>query len=130
MMNHLEQENVSSRLAVELSESFRKQNINDIKFKYLGPKMEDQDVIIVDSKCVTAQTQMNTSENVFNKGAKRIFSFVVHSKINDNWNQIDNTHLNEYITTNTIPQDNIESNKIRYFSIGKVLAECISRVHK
>jgi len=54
MINHLEQEDVQSRLAVELSESFRKSNINDIKFKYLGPKMEDQDVIIVDCKCVTA----------------------------------------------------------------------------
>ncbi len=129
MISHLEREGVSSRLGVLLSEFHRKEEV-DSKYSYLGPDREGKDVIIVDKKIVSAQTLLNAVESARAKGAKRVFSFVPHIIVqNEGLQLISQTHMTEFLTTNTIPILPHEIQFFKVFSIGKLLAECITRLH-
>ena len=130
MIQHLEKEGSKGRLAIQLSETIRFEQIKQMKFSYLGPNLKDKDVIIVDSKCLSALTLKNAVESAINNGANRIFSFIPHSPFTtETQQQLVNLDIKEYITTNTVPIDQNNNHRIRIFSIAKLLAECIKRLH-
>ncbi len=49
MIQHLEKEGCKGRLAIQLSETIRYEQIKTMKYSYLGPNLKGKDVIIVDS---------------------------------------------------------------------------------
>lgn len=82
MIDHLEKEGVKSRLGVLLSEFHRRNSLQDeLKYSYLGPEQKGKDIVMVDNKCVTAQTLTNAVDSAFARGAGRVFSFIPHNKM-------------------------------------------------
>lgn len=130
MIQHLEKEGTKGRLAIQLSETIRYEGIKQMKYSYLGPNLNGKDVIIVDSQCLSALTLKNAVESAMLNGANRIFSFVPHSTFSSQtMEQLVNLQIKEYITTNTLSFAQNNNQRIRVFSIAKLLAECIKRLH-
>jgi ribose-phosphate pyrophosphokinase len=87
-----------------------------------------RDVLLVDDMTETAGTLTAAADILHKHGAKRIFAGVSHAVISELANErLANSHIEEIITTDSVPQAN--GDKVRIVSIAPLLGEAIRRIH-
>ena len=104
---------------------------NDEKkvYSHIGSDMNGKDCILVDNIVEGGVTLDCSTEYVRHQGANRIFMFVPHGILTaEALKKIDRVAIDEVITTNTIKEHGKYSDKVRYLSVGKMLAEAICHV--
>lgn len=98
-------------------------------YSHIGDDMEGKDCILVDNIIEGGVTLNCSTEYVRKHGANRIFMFVPHGILTPQCLElIDRIHVDEVITTNSIKEHGVYSDKVRYLSVGKMLAEAICHV--
>ncbi len=95
--------------------------------------VKEKDAIILDDMIDTAGTTTQAAQAIKDNGAKRVFAACSHAVLSGPAiDRINNSALEEVITTDTIPMDDKQSSckKLRVLSVASLLAEAIKRIHE
>ena len=93
--------------------------------------VEGRTCIIIDDMVDTAGTLCQAAGILKEKGAKKVVAYATHAVLSGSAiDNINNSELDELVTTNTIPlsKDAVNCSKIRQLSIAPTLAEVIKRI--
>lgn len=94
--------------------------------------VQDKTCIIVDDLVDTAGTLCHAAQALKEHGAKQVIAYATHPVFSGAAiSNIQNSHLDEVVVTNTIPlsENAAACDKIRQLSIAGILSDTISRVH-
>jgi len=104
---------------------------NMVKVMNVIGDVEGRTCIIIDDMVDTAGTLCQAAGILKERGAKNVVAYATHAVLSGNAiDNINNSELDELVTTNTIPlsKDAANCNKIRQLSIAPTLAEVIKRI--
>ncbi|WP_190600512.1 ribose-phosphate pyrophosphokinase [Candidatus Vesicomyidisocius sp. SY067_SCS001] len=104
---------------------------NMVKIMNVIGDVKDRSCILIDDMVDTAGTLCQAASILKQRGAKEVVAYATHAVLSGNAiNNINNSQLNELITTNTIPLniDVAKCFKIRQLSIAPTMAEVIKRI--
>ena len=104
---------------------------NMVKVMNVIGDVEGRTCIIIDDMVDTAGTLCQAAGILKEKGAKNVVAYATHAVLSGNAiDTINNSELDELVTTNTIPlsKDAANCSKIRQLSIAPTLAEVIKRI--
>ncbi len=104
---------------------------NMVKIMNVIGDVKDRSCILIDDMVDTAGTLCQAASILKQRGAKEVVAYATHAVLSGNAiNNINNSQLNELITTNTIPLNTDVANcfKIRQLSIAPTMAEVIKRI--
>jgi len=104
---------------------------NMVKVMNVIGDVEGRTCVIIDDMVDTAGTLCRAAGILKEKGAKKVVAYATHAVLSGNAiNNINNSELDELVTTNTIPlsKDAANCSKIRQLSIAPTLAEVIKRI--
>ncbi len=104
---------------------------NMVKVMNVIGDVEGRTCIIIDDLVDTAGTLCQAAGILKEKGAKKVVAYATHAVLSGNAiDNINNSNLDELVTTNTIPlsKDAANCDKIRQLSIAPTLAEVIKRI--
>jgi len=90
---------------------------------YLGCDVKDREIIVFDNIIRTGQKIRSRIRDLQSRGAKDIYCFAAHGlSPGDELNRIvDEEGIKELILTNSLQQSS-EMKRVRYISVGKLLA--------
>lgn len=104
---------------------------NMVKVMNVIGDVEGKTCVLIDDMVDTAGTLCQAAGILKEKGAKKVVAYATHAVLSGNAiSTIENSELDELITTNTIPlnAETAKCNKIRQLSIAPVMAEVIKRI--
>jgi ribose-phosphate pyrophosphokinase len=104
---------------------------NMVKVMNVIGNVEGRTCILIDDMVDTAGTLCQAASILKQRGAKEVVAYTTHAVLSGNAiNNINNSELNELVTTNTIPLniDAANCSKIRQLSIAPTMAEVIKRI--
>lgn len=104
---------------------------NMVKIMNVIGNVEGRTCILIDDMVDTAGTLCQAVSILKQRGAKEVVAYTTHAVLSGNAiNNINNSELNELVTTNTIPLniDAANCSKIRQLSIAPTMAEVIKRI--
>jgi ribose-phosphate pyrophosphokinase len=104
---------------------------NMVKIMNVIGNVEGRTCILIDDMVDTAGTLCQAASILKQRGAKEVVAYTTHAVLSGNAiNNINNSELNELVTTNTIPLniDAANCSKIRQLSIAPTMAEVIKRI--
>lgn len=104
---------------------------NMVKVMNVIGNIKNRTCILIDDMVDTAGTLCQAADVLKQKGAKKVVAYATHAVLSGNAvNNIQNSKLDELVTTNTIPLSEIakKCKKIRQLSIAPTLAEVIKRI--
>jgi len=128
MKTYLDKNGVQSSFACLIKDE-TKSNEDTKVYSHIGSEMNGKDCILVDNIIEGGETLSSCTDYVRNQGANRIFMFVPHGILTpEALKKIDIVPVDEVVTTNTIKEHGKYSDKVRYLSVGKMLAEAICHV--
>lgn len=110
----------------------RREAANVSKVMNVIGDVKDKDTIILDDMIDTAGTTTQAAQALKDNGAKRVFAACSHAVLSGPAiDRVNNSELQEVITTDTIPLDDKMSkcNKLKVLSVSQLLAEAIKRIH-
>ncbi len=111
----------------------RREAANVSKVMNVIGNVKDKDTIILDDMIDTAGTTTQAAQALKDNGARRVFAACTHAVLSGPAiERINNSVLEEVITTDTIPLDDKLNicNKLKVLSISSLLAEAIKRIHE
>ncbi len=111
----------------------RREAANVSKIMHVIGDVKDKDAIILDDMIDTAGTTTQAAQALKDNGAKRVFAACSHAVLSGPAiDRINNSELQEVITTDTIPLDDkmSECGKLKVLSVSQLLAEAIKRIHE
>ncbi|MDR0533982.1 MAG: ribose-phosphate pyrophosphokinase [Verrucomicrobiales bacterium] len=93
-------------------------------------EVEGRDILLVDDMTETAGTLTSAAKILTANGAKSIYAAVSHAILNEKAEErLKNSPIQELITTNSTPVQQIEGVKITVLSVAELLGEAIKRIH-
>jgi len=104
---------------------------NMVKIMNVIGDVEGKTCVLIDDMVDTAGTLCQAANILKERGAKKVVAYATHAVLSGNAiNNIENSELDELVTTNTIPltADAANCNKIRQLSIAPIMAEVIKRI--
>lgn len=104
---------------------------NMVKIMNVIGNVEGRTCILIDDMVDTASTLCQAARILKQRGAKEVVAYTTHAVLSGHAiNKINNSELNELVTTNTIPLniDAANCSKIRQLSIAPTMAEVIKRI--
>ena len=104
---------------------------NMVKVMNVIGDVEGKTCVLIDDMVDTAGTLCQAAGILKEKGAKKVVAYATHAVLSGNAiSTIENSELNELVTTNTIPlnAETAKCNKIRQLSIAPIMAEVIKRI--
>jgi ribose-phosphate pyrophosphokinase len=110
----------------------RRERANVSEVMHLIGDVRGRDCIIVDDMIDTAGTLCNAAQAVMREGARRVVAVASHGVLSGPAaERIAQSPLEEVVVSNSIPPSAAVKacSKIRYVSVGKLLAEAIRRIH-
>jgi ribose-phosphate pyrophosphokinase len=110
----------------------RRERANVSEVMHLIGDVRGRDCIIVDDMIDTAGTLCNAAQAVMREGARRVVAVASHGVLSGPAaERIAASPLEEVVVSNSIPPSAAVKacSKIRYVSVGKLLAEAIRRIH-
>lgn len=111
----------------------RREAANVSKVMNVIGNVKDRDVILLDDMIDTAGTITQAAQALYENGAKRVCAACSHAVLSGPAiDRINNSVLEEVITTDTIPLDDKVSicKKLKVLSVSKLLSEAIKRIHE
>lgn len=111
----------------------RREAANVSKVMHVIGDVKGKDAIILDDMIDTAGTTTQAAQALKDNGAKRVFAACSHAVLSGPAiERINNSVLEEIITTDTIPLDDKVSvcKKLKVLSVSSLLAEAIKRIHE
>ncbi len=109
----------------------RREQANVSEVMHLIGDVRDRDAIIIDDMIDTAGTLCNAAKAVKEGGARRVVACATHGVLSGPAvDRIEASELDQVVVTNTIPasEQTRKCQKIKYVSIGSLLAEAIRRI--
>ncbi len=92
--------------------------------------IEGKEVILVDDMIDTAGTITNGAQALMDRGAKCVDACCTHPVLSGPAiERIENSPIQELVTTNTIPLGDKKSDKIKVLSVAPIIGEAIYRIH-
>ncbi len=92
--------------------------------------IEGKEVILVDDMIDTAGTITNGAQALMDRGAKCVDACCTHAVLSGPAiERINNSPIQELVTTNTIPLGDKQSDKIKVLSVAPIIGEAILRIH-
>ena len=92
--------------------------------------IEGKEVILVDDMIDTAGTITNGAQALIDRGAKCVDACCTHAVLSGPAiERINNSPIQELVTTNTIPLGDKQSDKIKVLSVAPIIGEAILRIH-
>ena len=104
---------------------------NMVKIMNVIGDVEGKTCVLIDDMVDTAGTLCQAAGILKEKGAKKVVAYATHAVLSGPAiNNIENSPLDELVTTNTIPlsADAAKCSKIRQLSIAPIMAEVIKRI--
>ncbi len=104
---------------------------NMVKIMNVIGDVEGRTCILIDDMVDTAGTLCQAASVLKQRGAKQVVAYATHAVLSGNAiHNIENSELNELVTTNTIPLNTDATNcsQIRQLSIAPTMAEVIKRI--
>ena len=104
---------------------------NMVKVMNVIGDVEGKTCVLIDDMVDTAGTLCQAAGILKEKVAKKVVAYATHAVLSGNAiNTIENSELDELVTTNTIPltAETAKCNKIRQLSIAPIMAEVIKRI--
>src|SRR5208283_3397722 len=111
----------------------RREVANVSKVMNVIGNVKDRDVIILDDMIDTAGTITQAAQALQDNGAKKVCAACSHGVLSGPAiDRINNSVLEELITTDTIPLDDKAAacSKLTVLNISRLLAEAIKRIHE
>ncbi|QDQ42023.1 ribose-phosphate diphosphokinase [Methylacidiphilum kamchatkense] len=92
--------------------------------------VEGKDVLIVDDLTETAGTVVSAATILKKMGARRIYAGISHAVLNQiGIGRLRSSHLEELITTNSVPVPVVEGVRVTVLDVAPLLGEAIKRIH-
>ena len=108
----------------------RRKSATETESQYVIGDVEGKNVLIVDDLTETASTLTSAAEILKKHGAQKIYAGVSHAVLSDlAIERLRKSHIEELITTNSVPVRRGEGCKINVVSIAELLGEGIKRIH-
>jgi len=110
----------------------RRDETNLSKVMNVIGNVKNKECILIDDIVDTAGTLCNAASALKDKGAKKVFAYIVHPVLSgEAIDKISNSKLDQLVVTDTIPLSELGQacKKIRVISLAATLAEAIRRVN-
>lgn len=105
-----------------------KPNVSEV-MNIIG-EIEGKEVILVDDMIDTAGTITGGAKALMERGAKCVDACCTHAVLSGPaLERIENSPIQELVTTNTIPMGDKKSDKIKVLSVAPIIGEAILRIH-
>ncbi len=123
---------VAKQLAIDLAIiDKRRPRANVAEVMHLIGEVENRTCLLVDDMVDTAGTLCNAAKALKEKGANKVIAYCTHPILSGNaLNNINNSHLDELIVTDSIPLSPAakECSRIRELTLSNMLAEAMRRI--
>ncbi len=105
------------------------QNVSEV-MNVIG-EVKDRNVLMVDDMVDTGGSLALAAEAVKKMGAKKIYACCTQGVLSGNAvERIENSHINEFVMTDTIPmRPGVKSKKIKVLTASKLIGESIRRIY-
>jgi ribose-phosphate pyrophosphokinase len=108
----------------------RRESATETKSLYVIGEVEGKDVLLVDDLTETAGTLTSAAKILKEHGALNIYAGVSHAVLSDlALERLKGSHVQELITTNSVPVRSSDTCRIKVLSIAELLGEGIKRIH-
>jgi ribose-phosphate pyrophosphokinase len=120
-------ENLGAGLAIVAK---RRKSATETEAMNIIGDVDGRDVILVDDLTETAGTLVSASKALKERGARKVIACVSHAVISDlGVQRLQNSCVEELITTNSVPVRKVPGFPIKELCISKLLGEGIKRIH-
>lgn len=118
-------------LPLAIIDKRRTDNQDDPKATHVVGEIEDKDCLIIDDEVSSGGTLMEAAKLLKNKGANKVVAACVHPVLGaDAPEKIPASEIDKLITTDTIPTEGKEFEKLEVRTVTDLFAKAVERINK